>query len=89
MLTASLRRALSSEPPTGGIAHTPCTPSVNRFGSRHAQAAFAAPKSRMDRPILYGGLGCDTAPADMKDRCTASDGSGSQQTYSIAAAVDF
>jgi len=25
----------------------------------------------------------------MKDRCTASDGSGSQQTYSIAAAVDF
>jgi len=27
-------------------------PSVNRFGSRQAQAAFAAPKSRMDRPIL-------------------------------------
>jgi len=43
--TASLRRALSSEPPNGGIAHTPCTPSVNRFGSRQAQAAFAAPKA--------------------------------------------
>ena len=35
-------------------AHTPCTPSVNRFGSRQAHAAFAAPKSRMDRPILLG-----------------------------------
>ena len=30
---ASLRPALVSESPDGGIAHTPCTPSVNRFGS--------------------------------------------------------
>ena len=50
--TASLRTALMSEPPDGGIAHTPCTPSVNRFGSFQRQAAFAAPKSRIDRLIL-------------------------------------
>ena len=51
--TASLRTALMSEPPDSGIAHTPCTPSVNRFGSFQRQAAFAAPKSRIDRLILY------------------------------------
>ena len=52
MATASLRRSLISEPPDGQLAHTPYTPSVNRFGSCQAHAAFAAPKSRIDRPIL-------------------------------------
>ena len=39
--TANLRRALISEPPDGGIAHTPCTPSVNRFGSCQARRAWS------------------------------------------------
>ena len=50
--TASLRTALMAEPSDSGIAHTPCTPSVNRFGTCQAQAAFAAPNSRIDRVIL-------------------------------------
>ena len=45
---ACAARSVPSLPPVGSL--TLLAPSVNRFGSRHAQAAFAAPKSRMDRP---------------------------------------